>query len=98
MTGDFMSAEDALRFNLVNRVVPPDELMPTVEALAAKIRDNAPLAVRGIKEATLRGRGVDLAERLKIGRAIANRVEVSADGKEGLAAFNEKRAPNWTGA
>jgi enoyl-CoA hydratase/carnithine racemase len=98
MTGDFIGAQDALRLNLVNRVVPPDELMATAEAMAAKIRDNAPLAVRGIKEATLRGRGVDLAERLKIGRAIANRVEVSADGKEGLAAFKEKRAPNWTGA
>jgi len=98
MTGDFIGAQDALRLSLVNRVVPPDELMATAEAMAAKICDNAPLAVRGIKEATLRGRGVDLAERLKIGRAIANRVEVSADGKEGLAAFKEKRAPNWTGA
>jgi enoyl-CoA hydratase len=98
MTGDFMSAQEALRLNLVNRVVPPDELMPTVEALAAKIRDNAPLAVRGIKEATLRGLGVELAERLKIGRAIANRVEVSQDAKEGLAAFKEKRTPRWVGA
>ena len=41
--------------------------------------------------------GPDLAERLKIGRAIANRVEVSADAKEGLAAFKEKRTPNWVG-
>lgn len=98
MTGEFCSAEDALRLNLVNRVVPADEVMATAEAVATKIRDNAPLAVRGIKEATLRGKGVPLAERLKIGRSIANRVEVSADAKEGLAAFKEKRAPRWTGA
>jgi len=39
-----------------------------------------------------------LMKRLKIGRAIANRVEVSADAKEGLAAFKEKRAPRWVGA
>jgi enoyl-CoA hydratase/carnithine racemase len=97
MTGEFVGAQDALRLNLVNRVVSADELMPTVEAMATKIRDNAPLAVRGIKEATLRGKGHDLAERLKIGRAIANRVEVSADAKEGLAAFKEKRTPRWVG-
>ena len=97
MTGEFMSAQDALRLNLINRVVPADELMPTVEAMAAKIRDNAPLAVRGIKEAALRGLGVDLADRLKIGRAIANRVEVSKDAIEGLAAFKEKRTPHWVG-
>jgi len=98
MTGEFCGAEDALRLNLVNRVVSADEVMVTAESMATKIRDNAPLAVRGIKEATLRGNGVPLAERLKIGRAIANRVEVSADAKEGLAAFKEKRTPSWTGA
>jgi enoyl-CoA hydratase/carnithine racemase len=98
MTGDFVGAEDALRLNLINRVVPPDEVLSTAWTMAEKIRDNAPLAVRGIKEATLRGRGLDLGERLKIGRAIANTVEVSADGKEGLAAFKEKRAPRWIGA
>jgi enoyl-CoA hydratase/carnithine racemase len=97
MTGEFMSAQDALRLNLINRVVSPDELMPTAEAMAATIRDNAPLAVRGIKEAALRGLGVDLADRLKVGRAIANRVEVSKDAIEGLAAFKEKRAPHWVG-
>ena len=97
MTGDFVGAQDALRLNLINRVVPAAELMETVEAMATKIRDNAPLAVRGIKEATLRGKGVDLAERLKIGRSIANRVEVSKDAKEGLAAFKEKRTPHWVG-
>src|SRR4051794_12822680 len=98
MTGEFVGAQDALRLNLINRVVPPDEVMATAEAMATKIRDNAPLAVRGIKEATLRGRRVPLDERLKIGRAIANRVEVSADAQEGLAAFKEKRAPRWPGA
>jgi len=97
MTGEFMSAQDALRLNLVNRVVPPDDLMATAEAMAAKIRDNAPLAVRGIKEAALRGLGLDLADRLKVGRAIANRVEVSKDAREGLAAFKEKRTPRWVG-
>lgn len=98
LTGEFMGAQDALRLNLINRVVPPEDVLSSAEAMAAKIRDNAPLAVRGIKEATLRGHGVELAERLKIGRAIANRVEVSQDAKEGLAAFKEKRTPTWVGA
>lgn len=97
MTGEFLSARDALRLNLVNRVVPPEELMPTVEALAGQIRDNAPLAVRAVKEAALRGFGLDLQERLTMGRAISNRIEVSKDAKEGLLAFKEKRTPQWVG-
>lgn len=96
MTGDFMSAQDAARFSLVNQVVPADELMPTAQALAEKIRDNAPLAVRAIKEATLRGAGLGMEEHLKLARGISNKVEASNDAKEGLAAFKEKRPARWT--
>jgi enoyl-CoA hydratase/carnithine racemase len=96
MTGEPLSAQDALRYNLVNEVVPADQLMVRTEALARQICANAPLAVRAIKEASLVGMGMTLEEHLKAARQISNRVEVSNDAKEGLLAFKEKRAPTWT--
>ena len=97
MTGEVLSAERALQIGLVSRVVPPEELLPTAEALAAQINENAPLAVRAIKEASLRGLGLPLPERLKMARAVSNKVAASEDTKEGLAAFAEKRKPVWKG-
>ena len=97
MTGDFLGAEEALRLNLVNQVVPSDELLPVAEAVARRILENAPLAVRAMKEATWRGVNLELEDHLKLARDISNRVEVSDDAKEGLRAFQEKRAPRWAG-
>lgn len=96
MTGEPLSAPDALRHNLVNEVVPADQLMARTEALARQICGNAPLAIRAIKEAALIGTQMELEEHLKAARQISNRVEVSNDAKEGLLAFKEKRAPTWT--
>jgi enoyl-CoA hydratase/carnithine racemase len=96
-TGDFFSAQEALDLGLVNRVVPHSELMAETEALARKILANAPLAVRAIKEAAIRGLGLPLDQRVRIARQTADRVKQSEDTQEGLAAFREKRAPVWRG-
>ena len=97
MTGEFIKAEEALRLGLVNRVVPPEELLATADALAARINENAPVAVRAMKEATLRGLNLDFPERLRMARAVSERVAASEDAAEGLRAFNEKRKPVWLG-
>src|ERR1700734_3299123 len=55
LTGDVISAEEALRIGLVNRVVEPAELLPAAEAMAKKIIANAPLAVKYTMEAIERG-------------------------------------------
>ena len=96
-TGDFFSAQEALQLGLVNRVVPHGELMAETEALARKILGNAPLAVRAIKEAAIRGLGLRLEQRVRLARQTADRVKQSEDTQEGLAAFREKRAPVWKG-
>jgi enoyl-CoA hydratase/carnithine racemase len=96
-TGDFFSAQEALQLGLVNRVVPHRELMAETEALARKILGNAPLAVRAIKEAAIRGLGLPLEQRVRLARQTADRVKQSEDTQEGLAAFREKRAPVWKG-
>ncbi len=91
LTGDFISATEALEFGLINHVVPPSELMSKTMEIATKILDNAPLAVRGMKAATVRGMDKPLTERLEIATQIYDGLQDTADAKEGLTAFLEKR-------
>src|SRR5437870_7020318 len=66
LTCNRFDAATALSFGLVSRVVPADQLMATVEEVAAGILECGPLAVRAIKEAAVRGRELPLSEGLKI--------------------------------
>ena len=97
LTGDFLPASEALKNGLVNNVVPETEVMPKAEELAKKILQNAPLATRAMKEATLRGLHLSLHDRLNVATTIFERVGATQDAKEGLAAFQEKRPPQWKG-
>ncbi|MBS1868428.1 MAG: enoyl-CoA hydratase/isomerase family protein [Actinobacteria bacterium] len=98
MTGESISAEEALRVGLVSSVVPSAELPRAAMELADAIAQSAPLAVRFIKAAVRRGQAVPLAEALTIELDLAAMLSQSADAREGLTAFAEKRAPVWTGA
>ena len=82
---------------LVNYVVPGDQVMKKAEDLAHRIMENAPLAVRGMKEAAVRGLELPLKERLEVATRIYDRLQDSEDAREGLAAFQEKRAPIFRG-
>lgn len=96
-TGEFVSAQDALRLNLLNRVVPHEQLLERSEELARTILRNAPLAVRTVKRATMEGLRMSLEERVRNARALMENLGQSEDTKEGLAAFREKRPPIWKG-
>jgi enoyl-CoA hydratase len=95
-TGEFMKADEALALGLVNHVVPESELMSKAEEIEAKILENAPLAVRAMKEATMRGLHLSLPDCLNLAGMVFEGARGSADAQEGLNAFQEKRAPNWT--
>ena len=96
-TGEFIPAERALDLRMVNHVVPHDQLMEKAEEVIRKIMANAPLAVRAIKETGVRGLDMNMEQRVRLASLISAQVGRSADTKEGLQAFAEKRDPVWTG-
>ena len=97
LTGDAIDAETALRWGLINAIVPPDKLMETALAFAHKIAANAPLAVQAAKELAIRARDVDLNTGLRM-EVLANRLlQTTWDVSEGAAAFAAKRPPKFKG-
>jgi enoyl-CoA hydratase len=97
LTGEMISAQEALRIGLVNEVVPAAELMVRAEAIAAKIAANAPLAVQYALEAVNKGMEMPLAEGLFLEATLFGLCCATADKKEGTSAFLEKRAAQFQG-
>jgi enoyl-CoA hydratase/3-hydroxyacyl-CoA dehydrogenase len=89
LTGEAISAHDAFAHGLVNQVVPDHELFDAALNYARKLAGQAPVAIEQIKRAS--GRGMD-AEKEGFLTAFG-----SADAREGLSAFVEKRKPRWSG-
>ncbi len=97
LTGEIIPAAEALRIGLVDQVVPPADLLDTARALALKIAAQAPLAVAASIEAVTQGADLPLAEALALEARIFGRLSATADKREGVAAFLEKRPPSFTG-
>jgi enoyl-CoA hydratase len=97
LSGEMISAEEALRIGLVNHVYEPGELLPAAEALAKKIIANAPLAVKFTMEAIERGAEMPLEEALFLEATLFGLVASTEDMREGTRAFLEKRAARFQG-
>ena len=97
-TAAVIPAEEALRIGLVNKVVAPEALMDEALALAATIASKAPLAVRYAKEAINRGIETDIETGIAVEASLFGLCFATADQKEGMAAFLQKRKPDFTGA
>ena len=97
LTGRFIEAEEAERCGLVSRIVKADELVDEAVATAAKIADKSPLAVMATKEAVNRAYETTLAEGVRFERRLFHGLFSTADQKEGMDAFSEKRSPQFKG-
>jgi enoyl-CoA hydratase len=98
MTGDMVSADEALRIGLANKVFPHAELLAQAREAAKKIASKAPLAVAAARRVILRGQDVPLATANELEAAAFASLFGTADQKEGMSAFVEKRAANFTGS
>ena len=96
-TGDFFDAREAERLGIVNRVVPPDELMPTVYDFAARLANGPPVAIRTVKHAVYQGMRMDLRAHLDLISSNMAFIRQTEDHKEGVRAFGEKRPPEFKG-
>ena len=96
-TGDVISADQACQWGIVNKVCAPSSLMDEVLAVASRLAQNAPLAIRQAKKALDASASMDLRSGYRYELEAYNRLIPTEDRKEGIGAFNEKRAPNFKG-
>ncbi len=96
-TGEIIDAREALACGLVSRVVPDGELLGTARALAEKIAVNPSHAVRMTKRLLMEGRNVRMDTLLEMAAAMQALVHATADHREAVAAFLEKRPARFSG-
>ena len=97
LTGEPVTAEDALRLGLVNRVVPAEQLGHDARALAVTLAAKPPIAVRYILDAVGRGMQMSLAEACDYEATLFGLVAATDDRQEGTKAFLEKRRAEFKG-
>ena len=97
LTGDAISADEALRIGLVNRVLEPAELLPACRETLRKILGKGPVAVRYVLDAVNAGLDMPFGEAEDHEATLFGLCTATEDMKEGVAAFLEKRPPKFSG-
>ena len=97
LSGTPFTAAQALEWGLLNAIYPQDDLLPSTVETAERIAANAPIATRQAKQAIHKGLQMGLADGLAFEIEAYYRTIPTADRREGVAAFNEKRKPKFEG-
>ena len=97
LTGETIDAGEACRVGLVNKVVPPQELMPTVMSMAREMASKGSIALRYTKEAVYQGVDLTLEQGLRLEADLYLLIHTTKDRTEGIKAFREKRVPKFEG-
>jgi len=97
LTGDFMGAEEALKYGLVTKVFPQDQVLAEAEKFAARLAKGAPIAMKAILRAVIEGLETTVEEGIKIEQQGSAACFASEDAKEGSRAFLEKRPAVFKG-
>ena len=97
LTGRLFDAAEAHRYGLVNEVVPADQLMTRARQLAAQILENSPSSVRATKKLINSFIAGQLDEQIATAVEDNARIRTTADFREGISSFLEKRKPQWSG-
>ena len=96
ITGELFTAEEALQMDLINYVVPPEELDTKTEWLLSRITNKSPTAIRLGKIGFRAVRDMTLQQAFDFGQLLLPTMAQTEDCKEGFRAFQEKRKPTWT--
>lgn len=96
-TGDIIGADQALAYGIVNRVVPDDKLMEETMALARRVAAGPSIALQLTKQSIYRGLVNDAEEQVKLEYMHQHILRGTADHREGVKAFQERREPNFQG-
>ena len=97
LTGRIITADEAFRLGLANEVVPPDSLLDRARELAASLLENSPASLLATKRLLKSFSSGELAAQIPIAVEENARIRSTADFREGVSSFLEKRNPRWTG-
>ena len=92
-----ITAEEALRYGLINQIVPGNEVLATSQKLAATLCERGPLAIKAGKRAMEEGMQMTLSQGLELEHQLFDELAYTADAKEGVAAFIERRTAEFEG-
>jgi methylglutaconyl-CoA hydratase len=97
LTGRLFGAEEAARLGLINEIVAPEQLMPRARELGARLMQNSPSSLRATKQLLTDHSRADLDVQLQAALRENAAIRSTADFREGLSSFLEKRKPVWSG-
>jgi methylglutaconyl-CoA hydratase len=97
LTGKTIDAAEALRLGLITQIAPAEELMKTAQDLAATLLASSPTSLRVTKKLLCEFAAPEIDRELELAIKESAEIRATADFREGLASFLEKRAPRWSG-